>query len=288
MDIVAIDHLKKYYGPARGVEDVSFSLKQGEILGFIGPNGAGKSTVIRVLMNLLNITSGSVTVFGEQPSHRNNRRIGYLPSEVNLYSEMTVYDQLKYFASIRGVKEEAFLELAETLDLDLQKKIADLSLGNKKKVGIVASLMHEPELLILDEPTSGLDPLVQQTFLSLLVKAKNRGASILLSSHVLAEVEKVCDRVVLIKEGRILFSDTIEAIKSSSYKKVKVTPRVKLELEGLKLLKTEGNREEYSFKGDINQLTKALSSCDLMELAIFDLTLDEIFMHYFHKENGHD
>jgi ABC-2 type transport system ATP-binding protein len=283
MKVIEIKKLKKYYGEARGVEEASLDLHQGEILGFVGPNGAGKSTVIRVLMGLINKTSGTVKIFGEEPSHKTNARIGYLPSEVFMYSELIVLDQLKYFARVRGCDETRIYELAGELDLDLTNKIKKLSFGNKKKVGIVAALMHSPEILILDEPTSGLDPLIQQRFFNILLEEKKKGTAILLSSHVLNEVEKVCDRVSLIKEGAVLFSDTIANVKENQYKKIYISPIIDLNLEKLQHLSTEKNQIIYSYSGNINILIKELGKFQLEQLRIVDLELEEIFMHYYQK-----
>jgi len=289
MNTIQIENLKKYYGKSRGVENVSFELNKGEILGFIGPNGAGKSTVIRVLMGLINKTSGDVQVLGLAPSKDTNKEIGYLPSEVFLYSELMVLDQLKYIAKIRECDEMRITELAEELDLDLTRKIRELSFGNKKKVGIIAALMHSPKLIILDEPTSGLDPLIQQKFFDLLKDEKKKGASILLSSHVLNEVEKICDKICLIKEGEIVFSDTLSNLKKNQFKKVYISPIIDdLELEGLDYLSRENNQIVYSYKGDINSLVEALSYFRLSSLKIIDLNLEEIFMHYYQKEAKND
>jgi len=289
MNTIQIENLKKYYGKSRGVENVSFELNKGEILGFIGPNGAGKSTVIRVLMGLINKTSGDVQVLGLAPSKDTNKEIGYLPSEVFLYSELMVLDQLKYIAKIRECDEMRITELAEELDLDLTRKIRELSFGNKKKVGIIAALMHSPKLIILDEPTSGLDPLIQQKFFDLLKDEKKKGASILLSSHVLNEVEKICDKICLIKEGEIVFSDTLSNLKKNQFKKVYISPIIDdLKLEGLDYLSRENNQIVYSYKGDINSLVEALSYFRLSSLKIIDLNLEEIFMHYYQKEAKND
>ena len=285
MNVIEINHLKKYYGTSRGVERATFNVKKGEIHGFIGPNGAGKSTVIRVIMGLLHKTSGSIKILGNCPSSEMNQKIGYLPSEVYMFSELNVLEQLKYFARVRGVSEERIYELAETLDLDLKRKIKDLSFGNKKKVGIVASLLHSPEILILDEPTSGLDPLIQQKFFSLLLQEKQKGCSILLSSHVLNEVEKICDVVSLIKEGEVLFTDSISNLKKSTFKKVIISPVINLTMNDLNVISSVNQEITYSYNGNINDLVKELSKFNIDKLNIVDLDLEEIFMHYYQKEN---
>src|SRR5659263_164069 len=208
MNVIEIKNLTKNYGKARGITDVSFNVEQGEIFGFIGPNGAGKSTTIRTLLSLIYPTSGSATIFGMDcvkfgPEIK--KEIGYLPSEVFYYDNMKVIDLLKYSASFyKKDCSKRITELAEIMDLDLNKKIDDLSFGNKKKVGIVQGLLHSPKLIILDEPTLGLDPLMQQIFFDLIREENKRGATILMSSHILNEVQRICSRVAIIKEGKII------------------------------------------------------------------------------------
>jgi ABC-2 type transport system ATP-binding protein len=289
METIQIQNLKKYYGNSRGVENVNFDLHPGEILGFIGPNGAGKSTVIRVLMGLISKTEGTVLVFGNQPSNITNEFIGYLPSEVFLYSELTVRRQLQYFARVRKIPQTRMLDLSEELDLSLDKKIRDLSFGNKKKVGIVAALMHEPKLLIFDEPTSGLDPLIQQKFFRILEAEKEKGTSILLSSHVLNEVEKVCSRICLIKEGATVLSDSLKSLKESQFRKITVSPALlDFSIPGLKILSERENETVYSYNGDINDLVRKFAQFHLDSLKIQEMDLEDIFMHYYEKEDCHD
>lgn len=288
MKVIEINHLKKYYGVNRGVEDASFSLEPKEILGFIGPNGAGKSTVIRIIMGLIKKTSGSVLVFGEEPSYKMNEKIGYMPSEVFMYQELTVKDQLEYLATLHQCEKSRVVALCEYFDLDMQRKIKELSFGNRKKLGIISALMHEPEFIILDEPTSGLDPLIQKRFFALLEKERNRGASILLSSHVLNDIEKICDRVCLIKEGRVLFTEGLTNLKKTSHKRIIINPVIPLNSPGLMKLKENHDEVLYSFSGDINELIKELSQYHLNKLHIDDLQLEEIFLHYYQKENAND
>ena len=207
MNVIEFNNLTKYYGDVKGCKNINFKVKQGEIFGFIGPNGAGKSTTIRTMLSLIYPTSGSVTIFGKDaiefgPEVRSE--IGYLPSEIFYYDKMKVEDLLKYSASFydRDCTERMY-ELAEIMELDLNRKIQDLSLGNKKKVGIVQGLLHSPKLIILDEPTSGLDPLMQQKFFQLIKEENSMGATVLFSSHILSEVQQLCDRVAIIKDGEI-------------------------------------------------------------------------------------
>jgi ABC-2 type transport system ATP-binding protein len=290
MAIVEVSHLKKYYGAARGIEDVSFSVEEGEFFGFIGPNGAGKSTTIRTLLSLIRPTGGSAKIFGKD-SVKNApeiaRDVGYLPSEVFYYDGMRVRDLLKYSASFYGKDcQERILKLSDALDLDLKKKIDDLSFGNRKKVGIVQALLHAPKLIILDEPSAGLDPLMQQRFFELLREENRRGATVLFSSHVLSEVQKLCNRVAIIKEGKIIQMDAVGAIRDSSYKKVALEAKAPLDegalnLDGAANLETNGSAASFIFRGNVNRLLAALSKLELHNVTIAEPDLEEIFLHYY-------
>ncbi len=227
--IIEIEHLKKYYGNTRGIEDVSLKIKKGEIYGFIGPNGSGKSTTIRTIMGLINKTSGNIFI-KEKELDKNNidikRIIGYLPSEINLYDDMTIKQLFDYHESFYDKKlNNRRDELVKLLKIDINKKIEDLSLGNLKKVGIVLALMHEPEILILDEPTSGLDPIMQNIFHDILLNEKEKGTTILYSTYVLSEVSNICDKVGFIKEGTIIKEDTIDNIKKNNYTYLKISSK---------------------------------------------------------------
>lgn len=219
--MLKIENLTKYYGNIRGVEDLSLELMDGEIFGFIGPNGAGKSTTIKCIMNFINKTSGNIyinDILVEDKNFEYKNLIGYLPSEIHLYDDYTVLEMFKYsslFYSNKALKRA--LELSKRLELETNKKIEDLSLGNLKKVGIVLALMHEPKLLILDEPTSGLDPIIQEEFFNILKEEKKKGITIFFSSHVLSEIKKVCDRVGIIKEGHLIKVDTISNFNKNNY-----------------------------------------------------------------------
>jgi ABC-2 type transport system ATP-binding protein len=226
MNVVETKNLTKSYGKARGIVDVNLSIEEGEIFGFIGPNGAGKSTTIRTLLGLIYPTSGSATIFNKdiiEFGPEIKKEIGYLPSEVFYYDGMRVIDLLNYSASFyKKDCSKKIRELAEIMDLDLNKKIEDLSLGNKKKVGIVQGLLHSPKLIILDEPTSGLDPLIQQKFFNLLREENKRGATILFSSHILSEVQRLCGRVAIIKEGKIIREEKISDLMENNYKRFRI------------------------------------------------------------------
>lgn len=293
MNVIEIKNLTKNYGKARGITDISFNVEEGEIFGFIGPNGAGKSTTIRTLLSLIYPTSGSATIFGKdciQFAPEIKKEIGYLPSEVFYYDNMRVKDLLNYSASFyKKDCSKRMKELAEIMDLDLHKKIDDLSLGNKKKVGIVQGLLHEPKLIILDEPTSGLDPLMQQKFFELLEEENKKGATILFSSHILSEVQKLCNRVAIIKEGKIVTVEKISTLKENNYKRFKVETKTALDknyfnIRGVNNLEVNGSITSFLFKGDINAVLKKIAEIEITNLWIEEPDLEEIFMHYYEKE----
>lgn len=293
MNVIEIKNLTKNYGRARGIADVNISVEQGEIFGFIGPNGAGKSTTIRTLLGLIYPTSGSAAVFGksciEYPDVK--KEIGYLPSEVFYYDNMRVIDLLKYSASFyKKDCTRRINELAEIMDLDLKKKIDDLSFGNKKKVGIVQGLLHEPKLIILDEPTSGLDPLMQQKFFELLKEENKKGATIFFSSHILSEVQKMCSRVAFIKEGKLIKLEKMSTLQENSYKRIKLEAKSAVSKEyfdigGVSDLKVKNGSISFIFKGNLNSIMKKLAEVDLQNISIEEPDLEEIFMHYYAKED---
>lgn len=293
MNAIEIKNLTKNYGSSRGIIDVNLSIEQGEIFGFIGPNGAGKSTTIRTLLGLIHPTSGSAEIFGkncvEHPEIRNE--IGYLPSEVFYYDNMKVIDLLKYSASFYKKDCTARMnELAQIMNLDLKKKIEDLSFGNKKKVGIVQGLLNEPKLIILDEPTSGLDPLMQQKFFELLEQENKKGATIFFSSHILSEVQRMCSRVAFIKEGRIIKLEKMSTLQENSYKKISIESKSNLtrdtfDINGISNLNMSGKNAGFIFKGNINSIMKKLAELDLRNISIEEPDLEEIFMHYYTKED---
>jgi ABC-2 type transport system ATP-binding protein len=293
MNVIEIKNLTKTYGKARGISDISFNVEGGEIFGFIGPNGAGKSTTIRTLLSLIYPTSGRATIFGKdtvQFAPEIKKEIGYLPSEVFYYDNMKVKDLLNYSASFyKKDCSKRIKELAEIMDLDLNKKIDDLSLGNKKKVGIVQGLLHEPKLIILDEPTSGLDPLMQQKFFELLEEENRKGATILFSSHILTEVQRLCNRVAIIKEGKIVTVEKISTLKENTYKKFKIETKSTLDpdyfnLEGVNKLEVKADLTSFLFKGNINEVMRKIADIEISNLWIEEPDLEEIFMHYYEKE----
>jgi len=289
MSIIEVTKLTKYYGKSRGIEEVSFKVEDGEIFGFIGPNGAGKSTTIRLLLSLIRPTSGSAAVFGKDVvSHgpEIRRDIGYLPSEVFYYEGMKVIDLLKYSASFYDCDcTQRLHELSDTMELELNRRISDLSYGNKKKVGIVQGLLHSPKLLFLDEPTSGLDPLMQRKFFDLIRKENTRGVTVFFSSHILGEVQRLCSRVGIIREGKIAEISDIRTLQQNNYKKVNVTaagldPQA-FDLPGVTNLQAENGSVHFFFKGDINAVMRKISSIQVADVTIEEPTLEEIFMHYY-------
>lgn len=292
MPIMEVSHLKKYYGKHRGVEDVSFTIEEGEIFGFIGPNGAGKSTTIRCALSLIFPTSGEIKIFGKDSVKDRveiARRVGYLPGEVFYYDNMTVKELLRYSASFyEKVDPKAAARLCELLELDPSKKIEDLSLGNKKKAGIIQGLLHDPRLIILDEPTSGLDPLMQQRFFSLIEERRRQGATVLFSSHILSEVKRLSDRIAIIRNGRIEDVNTVMALESNTYKDITVHALEenlkKLDrLTGLEVRLASAGLRQYTYRGDMAHLLKELSQAGVTNLTIEDPSLEDIFLHYYEQ-----
>ena len=289
MSIIEVNNLTKYYGKARGIVDVSFNVDEGEIFGFIGPNGAGKSTTIRLFLSLIYPTSGEAKIFGKDcikfgPEIR--QEIGYLPSEVFYYEGMKVLDLLKYSASFyKKDCTKRLYELSELMELDLKRRIDDLSYGNKKKVGIVQGLLHSPKLIVLDEPTAGLDPLMQQNFFNLIREENQRGATIFFSSHILGEVQRLCNRVAIIKEGSIINIQDIKSLQAENYKKIRIAgeslDEKAFKFDGISNLQRENGVLSFFYKGDINQVTKLISDIKLSDVIIEEPTLEEIFLHYY-------
>ncbi len=286
--ILEIKKLKKYYGNTRGVEDVSITLNKGDIYGFIGPNGAGKSTTIRTIIGLINKTSGDIFIKGKELDKDDleiKKIIGYLPSEINLYDDMTVKQIFDYHETFYNKKiDKRRKELVNLLKIDENKKIEDLSLGNLKKVGIVLSLMHEPELLILDEPTSGLDPIMQSVFHDILLQEKKKGTTILYSSHVLSEVSNICDRIGFIKDGKIIKEDLIENVKKDNYTYLTISSKdIDKIKKDLNLEIKEENNKYVKFVNnlDSNTLINKLSKYKIDNLLIEEISLEDLFVNYY-------
>lgn len=290
--VIDIQNLTKFYGKARGIEHVNLRVEEGEIFGFIGPNGAGKSTTIRILMNLIFPTSGSATIMGMdvvRDSKMIKYHTGYIPSDAGLYPSMDVDEFLNYCIHFYNVHNGTHrkAELCNLFELEMTRKISDLSMGNRKKVAIVQSLLHKPKVLILDEPTTGLDPLMQSTFFDLLRSENQKGMTIFFSSHILSEVQMLCKRVAIIKDGKIIQIEDINNLRKKQLKKVFVefddpVNRDHFNIPGIKKFIT-GSDKAFSFmySGDINEIVSLLSGYKVMNLMIEEPSLDEIFMHYY-------
>lgn len=289
MNAIQISNLTKYYGKARGIIDLNLTVEEGEFFGFIGPNGAGKSTTIRTLLGLISPTSGQAQMLGMdilKDKQKILENVGYLPSEAVFYNGMKVKDILKLSADLR--KKDCSREaekLCNRLQLDVSRKVEELSFGNRKKVGIVCALQHNPDLLILDEPTSGLDPLMQREFFSILQERNKQGATVFLSSHVLSEIQRNCTRAAIIREGRIIACDSVEALSRTNAKRVTVHGNVALhELEGIRDLEEIGDSTSFLYSGDIKRLLYILAESDITDISVAEPDLEEIFLHYYEKE----
>jgi len=284
--IIKVKNLKKYYGKNIGIEDVSFEVNEGEILGLIGPNGAGKTTTIRILTGFLKPDAGTATIDGKSmPEEIDSvkEKIGYIPGEVNFYGNMKIKEFLKFNRSFyKNIDLDYEKYIIKTLKIDLNKKFKALSLGNKKKVAILQALVHKPKYLILDEPTSGLDPLVQQKFYDLLNEHKKNGAVILFSSHVLTEVEKLCDKFAMIKDGKVIKSGKIEDIKSFSIKIVNVY-NLKM-CDSLKKYNYRLESKSYIFEVNSSNLKEFLDDllkCEFDDVEIKNPALEDIFLKLY-------
>lgn len=289
MVAIRTEHLTKYYGKARGIDDVSLTINEGDFFGFIGPNGAGKSTTIRTLLGLITATEGSAEIFGMNIVKEKTAilaDVGYLPSETAFYSGMRVKDILTLAANLRGVdcSDEA-KRLCERLELDVTRKVDELSLGNRKKVGIVCALQHKPKLYILDEPTSGLDPLMQREFYTLLSERNSEGATVFLSSHVLSEVQRYCKNAAVIREGRILACDSVVKLGHTGAKRVTLRGIDRLPaLDDARDVMITTDSVSFLYSGDVKALLNALADLPITDLTISEPDFEEVFMHYYAKE----
>lgn len=289
MEIIKTTNLTKYYGTARGIIDLDLTVRQGEFFGFIGPNGAGKSTTIRTLLGLIAPSSGSAMIFGKEVTKEREtilQDVGYLPSEALFYQGMKVKDVLKLSSDLRKADCAAEAKLlCERLQLDVSRKIDELSFGNRKKVAIVCALQHRPKLLVLDEPTGGLDPLMQKEFFDILRERNKDGAAILLSSHVLSEIQRNCTRAAIIRDGRIIACNSVDELSKTSAKRITVHGTVNLEcLNGVRDRKDSENSHSFLYSGDMNSLLRVLSAGQVDDLTVTEPDLEEIFLHYYEKE----
>ncbi|EMB96930.1 ABC transporter ATP-binding protein [Streptococcus mutans] len=275
--VLEIEHLQKYYKKNIGVKDISLSVKKGEIFGFLGSNGAGKSTTIRCLLGLIKPSGGQMTLFGGRYGSLTEslHHIGYMPSEAMFYPTMKVKDVIAFAAKVRkkDCSQEA-KRLSELLEVPSDKKIEELSLGNRKKVSIVCALQHQPDLIILDEPTSGLDPLMQERFFKLIKEACSKGATCFLSSHVLSEIKNYCDRVAILKNGEIVTVDAIHHLTHRMLRKVSVWK--------------DGKLKTFNYSGSMKDLLKQLEEMNPDDLLIEEPSLESLFLHYYEeKDNDH-
>jgi ABC-2 type transport system ATP-binding protein len=288
---IQTERLTKSYGRKRGIIDVDLEVRQGEIFGYLGPNGAGKSTTIRLLLDFIRPSSGTANVLGH-PAHGSavklRRQIGYLPGEMTLYPRMTGRDLLRYFAHLRGVKDLSHAEeLAERLGTELDRPIKALSHGNKQKVGLVQALMHKPSLVILDEPTTGLDPLVQQEFYRILDEVRADGRTVFLSSHVLAEVERIADRVGIVREGRIAVISEVETLKRQARRKLEfhfespVSPEDFGRLPGVVEARADGRVLDLTVEGSVDEIVKLASRFTVLNVVSREQDLEEVFLTYY-------
>lgn len=289
MDAITTRQLTKFYGSSRGISGLDLSVAEGEFFGFIGPNGAGKSTTIRTLLGLIAPTSGSAEIFGKDIVKKKEsilRQVGYLPSEALFYRGMRVKDVLKLSADLR--KKDCTRQakvLCDRLQLDTSRKVDDLSFGNRKKVAIVCALQSDPALLILDEPTGGLDPLMQREFFEILKERNRQGTTVFLSSHVLSEVQRNCTRAAIIRDGRIIACDHVEALARTNAKRVTVHGVVDIgHLCGVRDLKRTEDAISFLYSGEINGLLDTLASGQIWDLTVTEPDLEEVFLHYYGKE----
>lgn len=289
MNIIETKGLTKYYGKSRGIIDLNLSIGEGEFFGFIGPNGAGKSTTIRTLLGLIYPTSGDAKIFGKDIAQYKKELlsdIGYMPSEATFYNGMRVSEVISLSGKIRRAdcSDEA-KRLCERLSLDTQKRVDELSLGNRKKVSIVCAMQHKPRLCILDEPTSGLDPLMQKEFFDILKERHSNGAAIFLSSHILSEIQKNCSRAAIIKDGSLIALDSVENLAKTSAKRVVLhgVNQIPTEL-GAKSVEVSENYISFLYSGDIKILINSISDMPITDMTITEPDLDEIFMHYYTKD----
>jgi ABC-2 type transport system ATP-binding protein len=294
--VIETDRLSKRYGAARGIEDISMTVRRGEVFGFLGPNGAGKTTTIRTLLDLLHPTSGVARIFGLD-SRRDSRairaRLGNVPGDFSYDERLTGRAALQTFAALRGVSGglgRANL-LAERFEADLSAHLGTLSRGNRQKIGLIQALFHSPELLVLDEPTTGLDPLMQQEFLTLAREERDRGVTIFLSSHDLDEVQQVCDRVGIIRDGRLIAVEDVAAMRERAYRLVTiefsapVDPAEFARLPGVADLEPDGARLSFRVHGGLDAVVKAAARHEIDDLEVSRPTLEELFLTYYRGES---
>ncbi|QQK07229.1 ABC transporter ATP-binding protein [Miniphocaeibacter halophilus] len=290
MNIIKTEGLTKYYGRSRGIDNLDLEVKKGDVFGFIGPNGSGKSTTIRLLLGLISSSKGKGEIFAEDIKkyrYENLKDIGYIPSETMFYKGMKVKDVISFSSKLynRSTETEA-RKLCERFNLDSNKKVEELSLGNRKKVSIVCAFQHKPSLYILDEPTSGLDPLMQKEFFELIKERNREGATVFLSSHVLSEIQLYCNRAGIIREGKLIACDTVANLSNTQAKRVNLFGIKDIEyIDGIADIHRNDRGINFLYSGNINTLIKSLTDLNLEDITITEPSLDEIFLHYY---NGGD
>ncbi|HXI80898.1 MAG TPA: ABC transporter ATP-binding protein [Verrucomicrobiae bacterium] len=294
--IIQTEKLTKTYGSHRGIDDVDLMVGEGEAFGFLGPNGAGKTTTIRTLLDHIRPTSGRATVFGIETTVDPvaiHRRVGYLPGEFTLYDKLTGGQTIEYFANLRGSVDPAYqADLIARLDIDPSRKFREYSKGNKQKIGLVVAFQHRPDLLMLDEPTSGLDPLVQQTFYEIIREAKAEGRTIFLSSHILSEVEKTCDRVAIIREGRLIKVDRVEALRDLAHHQVElrfageVPMGAFAAIPGVSEVTTEDHLLRMRVSGPITPVVREAARYELLDFVSREPSLEETFLAMYGEQAG--
>jgi ABC-2 type transport system ATP-binding protein len=287
--VIRVKDLTKYYGSRLGIKNLNFEVKAGEIFGFLGPNGAGKTTTIRLLLDLLRPTSGSIELMGQklpQNSLEVRKKTGYLPGDFTAYQHLTVEEFLNFISAIRKLAWKPEFKLIDLLSFrkNLNHKIKHLSHGNRQKLGIIQTFIHDPELVILDEPTTGLDPIVQEEFYEFLEEYRDLGNTIFFSSHNLPEVEKICHRVAIIREGTLVALETLEHLKKKRYRRLKLVlsrPITELKLEGAELIKSHQLVFEFLIKGELAPILKKLATLPVRDIVLPEPDLEEVFLYYY-------
>ena len=291
MSVIKVDNISKDYGSSRGVFDLSFEVKRGEIFGMLGPNGAGKTTTIRQLMGFINSDKGSAEILDmECFANRENiqSKLGYLPGEIAFMDEMKGSDFIKFIAEMKSIKNKNRIkELTDLFELDADRKIKSMSKGTKQKIAIVCAFMNEPEVVILDEPTSGLDPLMQKKFIELILEEKKKGTTIFMSSHIFEEIEKTCDRTAILKDGKLIAIENMEELKSKKNKNFEVV--FKTNEEALNFKNKIGFKSEIDnnivkvsiVSNEVNNFIKELSNYNILDINSSSQTLEELFLHFY-------
>lgn len=292
--VIKTTNLTKFYGKSRGIEDLTLQVNEGEVFGYLGPNGAGKSTTIKLLLNFISPTSGSMEIFGSDPTTEITKvleNIGYLPGEIHMYEELSGRDHLKFQARLRSGMDWSYVEeLGERLKVDLGKKIKSLSHGNKQKVALIGAFMHKPELIILDEPTTGLDPLIQQEFYRLVAEVNKEGTTFFISSHILPEVERICHRVAIIREGHLIVTEEIANLKKMASRPLEVIFTEKISaadfenISGIKDIAIDTNILRCKVVGSLDPLVKRIGKFTVESIITQEPDLEQIFLKYYKGE----